>query len=194
MIASHGSSPSGSDVKEEKAQQDEDSSDEESDWDEEATNDSQSETLAYRSKPKTKASRLHVDKWSVDIATIQQSEARNHKCTFPGCTSSFVRPEHHRRHVKSKHVPERLFPCQIEGCKTKAFSRGDNLRDHYWTHLDRGGRIGKNKKFTLQELKETLGPKEKKLIRRLREKQRQHEAKERLKRQRVAQAAYLDRS
>jgi hypothetical protein len=73
----------------------------------------------------------------------------------------------------------------------KRFSRGDNLRDHYWTHLSRGGRAGVNKKMTLEELKVILGPKEKKLIRRLREKQKAHLAKQSRK---LSRPAYVVRS
>ena len=68
------------------------------------------------------------------------------------------------------------------------------MRDHYWTHLDRGGRKGKNTKYSFVELKELLGPKEKKLIRRLRQKQKQHEEKEKLKKQKIAQPGYAARS
>jgi hypothetical protein len=67
------------------------------------------------------------------------------------------------------------------------------LRDHYWTHLDRGGRKGKNTKYSFAELKNLLSPKEKKLIRRLRQKQKQHEEKERLKKQNIAQPGYAAR-
>ncbi|KAI4681222.1 uncharacterized protein J4E88_005729 [Alternaria novae-zelandiae] len=46
-------------------------------------------------------------------------------------------------------------------------AKGDNLRDHYWTHVNRGGRAGKNNKMSIPELKAILGPKERPLIRRL---------------------------
>ncbi|CAN9470822.1 unnamed protein product [Alternaria alternata] len=39
--------------------------------------------------------------------------------------------------------------------------------NHYWTHLQRGGRNGKNDKMSLPELKAFLGPKEKLLVKRL---------------------------
>ena len=67
------------------------------------------------------------------------------------------------------------------------------MRDHYWTHLDRGGRQGKNRKFAFAELKKLLGPKEKKLIRRLRQKQRQHEEREKLKKQHTPRSAHVER-
>jgi uncharacterized Zn-finger protein len=95
--------------------------------------------------------------------------------------------------VKSKHTGKREYGCQIPGCGTM-FSRGDNLRDHYWTHLHRGGRAGKNKKYTLPQLKEILGSKEKKLVRKLRQKLRDHVEKEKQKKQRVARPAYVERS
>ncbi|KAI0604604.1 hypothetical protein TUN205_11149 [Pyrenophora tritici-repentis] len=50
------------------------------------------------------------------------------------------------------------------------FSRGDNLREHYWTHVERGGRGGKNRKMGFPELKAILGPKEKQLAKRLKRK------------------------
>lgn len=165
--------------------EEEDSSDEESEH-------THCESSASRSKPKTMPSRPHIDRWSVSIPNIQQSETRGHLCNIPGCKRAFVRPEHLRRHVRSKHLAERIFPCKIPDCMTAKFTRGDNLRDHYWTHLDRGGRAGKNKKYTLLELREFLGPKEKKLVRRLREKLRQHLEKEKLKKQQVIQPVCSD--
>jgi hypothetical protein len=83
------------------------------------------------------------------------------------CTKKFVRPEHLRRHVRTVHGREQPYTCQVPDCD-KAFSRGDNLREHYWTHLSRGGRTGKNKKMDFLELKAILGPKQRKLARRLR--------------------------
>ncbi|KAF1837372.1 hypothetical protein BDW02DRAFT_610714, partial [Decorospora gaudefroyi] len=90
------------------------------------------------------------------------------------CPLRFVRPEHFRRHLKSVHSDYRGFVCKIHDCKTP-FSRGDNLRDHYWTHLKRpGGRMGKNSKMEFAQLKAILGPKEKALVRRLKHKLKAH--------------------
>ncbi|KAH9869890.1 hypothetical protein J1614_006811 [Plenodomus biglobosus] len=83
------------------------------------------------------------------------------------CTANFARPEHCRRHVKTVHGAAREYHCKVPRCE-RAFSRGDNLRDHYWTHLQRGGRVGKNDKMTLEELREVLGRGERRLVRRLR--------------------------
>lgn len=165
--------------------EDEGSSDENSTWDGESSNSSQSGGLLLRCRSRAQLPRPHVTEFSVPVSVIQQQERRGYLCKVPGCDSSFLRPEHLRRYVKSKHCETRPYTCKISGCSTP-FSRGDNLRDHYWTHLDRGGRKGKNRKFAFAELKELLGPKEKKLIRRLRQKQRQHEEKEKLKRQHTA--------
>jgi hypothetical protein len=85
------------------------------------------------------------------------------------CSQRFVRPEHLRRHVKTVHGNERLYICKVPDC-LRPFSRGDNLREHYWTHLKRGGRAGKNRKMDFPELKAILGSKERKLAKRLREK------------------------
>ena len=80
------------------------------------------------------------------------------------CPKRFQRPEHLRRHVRTVHGNDRCHFCKV--CP-KTFSRGDNLRDHYWTHVNRGGRAGKNNKMSIPELKAILGPKERPLIRRL---------------------------
>ncbi|KAL6706059.1 hypothetical protein ACN47E_006161 [Coniothyrium glycines] len=115
-----------------------------------------------------------LGKWANDLDNIDILEARHYHCTYSDCqnklcNSSFKRPEHLRRHVQTVHSGRRAFACKLPDCNTK-FSRGDNLRDHYWTHLNRGGRLGKNKKYTFQELKVMLGPRDKKLIRRLKAK------------------------
>ncbi|KAF2124764.1 hypothetical protein P153DRAFT_370678 [Dothidotthia symphoricarpi CBS 119687] len=117
---------------------------------------------------------VKVVKWDVHVDTYNQPEVRHYICPFSKdadingrkCEQKFVRPEHLRRHVKTVHGNQKDYFCKVPNC-TRAFSRGDNLRDHYWTHLARGGRAGKNDKMTLPELKAILGPKEKKLIRRL---------------------------
>lgn len=173
---------------------DEDLSSEDSNWDEENSDYSKCQSSSPGSRPKTKTTGVREGRWMIPTCSIQQSETRGYLCNSSGCSSAFVRPEHLRRHIKSKHSGEKEYLCVIPGCSTSAFSRGDNLRDHYWTHLQRGGRSGKNRKYTLQELRAILGPKEKPLIRRLREKLRQHHEKERLKKeQRPARAAFAAR-
>ncbi|CAN9120598.1 unnamed protein product [Alternaria alternata] len=71
----------------------------------------------------------------------------------------------------------------------KHFSRGDNLRDHYWTHLQRGGRNGKNDKMSLPELKAFLGPKEKLLVKRLKTKLHNTQIKQTKSKPRVGAAS-----
>lgn len=124
---------------------------------------------------------VKVTKWEVQVDAYAQHETRNYICAFskvPGehgkrCNQKFVRPEHLRRHIKSVHGNKKEYFCKVPSCR-KPFSRGDNLRDHYWTHLARGGRTGKNCKMPLLELKEILGPKERKLVRRLKHKLNLH--------------------
>lgn len=163
----------------EDSNEDEDSDSDDSDWDEEVSNISQAGGSASKpkSKPKPRSPHMQVDRWTVNISNIKQSEPRGYVCNVPNCNGTFLRPEHLRRHFKSKHEPARDYVCKVPGCTT-TFSRGDNLRSHYWTHLDRGGRAGKNKKMTLPELKVILGPREKKLVRYLREKQKAHMEKQ----------------
>lgn len=117
---------------------------------------------------------LKLGKWSMSIDSYTHPEQRHYACPFSmgpdphgrGCNKRFVRPEHLRRHVKTVHGDARDYICKVPRCH-RAFSRGDNLRDHYWTHISRGGRAGKNDKMSFAELRDILGPKEKKLIKRL---------------------------
>lgn len=172
----------------------EESSEDDSDWNEDESNPDKSGTLRSRSKPRTRTSRPHVERWPIPVNSIQQSETRGYRCNMPDCASTFLRPEHLRRHYRSKHTGERNFKCEVPDCQTPGFSRGDNMREHYWTHLERGGRNGKNQKFTLEQLRDILGPSNKKLYRRLRVKHRQHMEKEILKKRRIARPAFVVKS
>jgi hypothetical protein len=117
---------------------------------------------------------LKLGKWSMTNDPFSQPPPRNFICpqfSLPDaqgliCGGAFVRPEHLRRHIKSVHSPLRPFHCKVPRCQ-KPFSRGDNMKDHYWTHIERGGRAGKNKKMSMPELFAILGPKEKSLKRKL---------------------------
>ncbi|KAG9185020.1 hypothetical protein G6011_00011 [Alternaria panax] len=91
------------------------------------------------------------------------------------CAKTFQRPEHLQRHVITVHGEDKCHLCKV--CP-RLFSRRDNLREHYWTHLTRGGRAGKNTKMSLPELKAILGPKEKLLVRRLKRKLLNHQARQ----------------
>lgn len=168
------------------------SSDEESDWDDDESDCSQSGSSPTKSKPKEKAPGISRDRWMIPTPVFP-TDVRAYACNMTGCPQAFGRPEHLRRHVRSKHTDVKDYRCIVPGCSI-SFSRSDNLRDHYWTHLHRGGRAGKNKKYTLQELKGLLGPKERKLIRKLKRKLQQHLAKEKLKKeQRAARPTYTAR-
>jgi hypothetical protein len=76
------------------------------------------------------------------------------------CGKRFKRMEHLKRHMKTAGIHnEPTYSCDIPECK-QSFSRRDNLRDHYWTHVYRGGRVGRNKKLSLVELEGILCPHE----------------------------------
>jgi hypothetical protein len=75
------------------------------------------------------------------------------------CKKRFSRPEHLRRHMRTVHSDQKDKICKFPGYK-KSFSRADNLQDHYWTHLDKGGRYGYNVQLSLEELERVLCPKE----------------------------------
>jgi hypothetical protein len=151
---------------------------EDSDYDDNCSSYSQRNQTGSKSSNTSEssaASVLRLGKWSV-ADPFTHPPQRIYVCplhaksgpTGSRCDQRFVRPEHLRRHMKTTHGTSRPHSCKVPGCE-KSFSRGDNLRDHYWTHIQRGGRIGKNQKMSLAELKEILGPKEKKLVRKLKE-------------------------
>jgi hypothetical protein len=72
------------------------------------------------------------------------------------CSQRFMRPEHLRRHVKTVHESARDYRCMVPSCN-KGFSRADNLKGHYLSHLERGGRPGTNEKMSLESLELILG-------------------------------------
>jgi len=63
---------------------------------------------------------------------------RPHMCHFQGCTRSFGRLEHLKRHIRS-HTGERPFSCTFAGCQ-KRFSRFDNMLQHARCHTEKATR------------------------------------------------------
>ncbi|KZM18310.1 uncharacterized protein EKO05_0006811 [Ascochyta rabiei] len=169
----------------------EDTSDENSDSSEEEPDDNQAESSPSGSRliSNLGSARIQVDRWTIPVNSIQQSDTRIYVCNVPNCHTPFQRPEHLRRHVRSKHTDLRPFLCKVPACK-KGFSRGDNLADHYWTHLERGGRSGVNKKMSLSELRVILMPGGKKIVRKLRDKLQKHAERERQKKLQVLRLAH----
>ncbi|KAH7080904.1 hypothetical protein FB567DRAFT_115564 [Paraphoma chrysanthemicola] len=127
-----------------------------------------------RGRDAQSASMFKLGKWSTGHPYPPIVEERRYVCGFidpklgdsSPCQAKFNRPEHYRRHVRTVHGSEHPYQCKV--CP-RPFNRGDNLRDHYWTHLARGGRNGKNEKMSLAELKAILGPKERKLAKKLKQ-------------------------
>lgn len=166
---------------------DTDSASDDSDYEESNTNYSQAKSTSSKRRSNQKYSPvLNLGKWSMVVDPFAPPEQRNYVCNLEVnnrsgaahfCQQRFVRPEHLRRHMKTVHGNHRDYPCKVPRCP-KVFSRGDNLRDHYWTHLSRGGRAGKNEKMSLEDLKAILGPKERKLLKILKRKLQKHKAKQ----------------
>ncbi|KAH8692538.1 hypothetical protein GQ44DRAFT_793175 [Phaeosphaeriaceae sp. PMI808] len=111
-----------------------------------------------------------IEDWSITVDAFVQSTVGHYVCPLSDVYGDpchrFSRPEHLRRHMNTVHGDEQNHICKVPECK-RAFSRGDNLKDHYWTHLKSGSRRGKNKKMSLKELGEVLGREEKQLLERL---------------------------
>jgi hypothetical protein len=163
-----------------------DSESDDSDYDDDS---SQKSSRSTSKGSHANASVLKLGPWMTpDHSYANTPEQRHYHCPMievsgiHPCNKKFVRPEHLRRHVKTVHGSLQPYRCKVPDCD-RAFSRGDNLRDHYWTHLSRGGRAGKNRKMEFLELKAILGPKERKLARRLKtrlNKQREKQMKSKL--------------
>jgi hypothetical protein len=117
---------------------------------------------------------LRLGRWSTIGDPYSHPPQRHYVCLIAAksgerdrrCNRRFARPEHLRRHTNTVHSPLRPHCCKVPNCG-KAFSRSDNLRDHYWTHIERGGRTGKNDKMSILELREILGRGEKRLFKKL---------------------------
>mgnify|MGYP003624103252 CR=1 FL=1 len=170
------SAPARSDAAESCSGSESDSDD--SDYDDDDSSYSQSRAKsASKTKDPLFASMLKLGRWSVGDPFAQALEERRYHCHLIDekhperrpCNKRFQRPEHLRRHLKTVHGHQQPYQCKVPLCN-RPFSRGDNLRDHYWTHLARGGRAGKNEKMTFLELKAILGPKERKLAKKLKQK------------------------
>ncbi|CAG8603378.1 4223_t:CDS:2 [Dentiscutata erythropus] len=65
-------------------------------------------------------------------STSLNNQNHMHKCDWPGCTWSFKRLEHLKRHMIT-HTGERKYTCHYPGCGKK-FGRSDNFAAHYKTH------------------------------------------------------------
>ena len=111
---------------------------------------------------------------------IVGSWTQQYSCDIPSRGKMFSRPESLRRH-KKVHSRLREHPCILPGCD-KCFPRIDNLRNHYLTHVQREGRKGRNKRYTLEELQNTLGDE---LTAQLREKLDRYHTKKKGKRERA---------
>ncbi|EUC46632.1 hypothetical protein COCMIDRAFT_4292 [Bipolaris oryzae ATCC 44560] len=124
-----------------------------------------------RAQPRSNVYRL--EGWSANTCTFHTTTDRRHQCLEligpnkdTPCPKKFQRPEHLRRHIRSVHGIGlvNVYKCKVPDCFAR-FRRSDNFRSHYLTHLRVGKRKGNNRKMTYQELKGILGPKEKDLVR-----------------------------
>ncbi|KAH3938377.1 hypothetical protein HBH98_254750 [Parastagonospora nodorum] len=130
---------------------------------------------------------LKLGKWDMVRDLISQPQPRHYVCgriknNKPNkrlCGQKFIHPGHLRRHIKTVHGESRHYFCKLPTCQ-KAFSRGDNLKVHYLTHLKRKGHTGRNRRMSLDKLKTELGPKEEELFRWLERKLSVYKAKCRL--------------
>jgi hypothetical protein len=128
---------------------------------------------------------LKLGRWSTIGDPYSHPPQRHYVCLIAAksgerdrrCHQRFARPEHLRRHTNTVHSNLRPHCCKVPNCE-RAFSRSDNLRDHYWTHIERGGRTGKNDKMSILELREILGRGEKRLFKKLKKKLAEQQIKQ----------------
>ncbi|KAF2641931.1 hypothetical protein P280DRAFT_288397 [Massarina eburnea CBS 473.64] len=118
--------------------------------------------------------RVFDDAGRVSFQRTREPGPKPKKCGFPGCSKSFRRPEHRKRHEDThKTTGVRRFPCLI--CQ-RPFDRNDNCQEHVWTHVAQPGKKGgRNQKYSMQEVESYCtdpveGPK---LIEKLRKKWKQ---------------------
>jgi hypothetical protein len=105
---------------------------------------------------------------------VYRSGKLNFVCdeTYPNgrlCDKGFLCKAHVRRHIRTVHHRRRLFPCKVPQCE-QSFPRSDNLREHYWSHVQRSDRTTRKPKcdrISLQKLSDILGPREKTLKQKL---------------------------
>ncbi|PSN70664.1 hypothetical protein BS50DRAFT_570193 [Corynespora cassiicola Philippines] len=87
---------------------------------------------------------------------LQRTDRKEYHCDFVSpdtgarCERSFGRPEHLKRHLKT-HSGEKPFECLI--CD-RPFNRRDNCHDHYWTHVERPGKTGRNGRMSIAGIAE----------------------------------------
>lgn len=64
------------------------------------------------------------------------SRTVSHRCSYAGCSGSFARTEHLKRHYEGQHMPGvRTYACPIKGCSKTVRGRSDNVVQHIGTHL-----------------------------------------------------------
>ncbi|XP_018402916.1 PREDICTED: zinc finger protein 572-like isoform X1 [Cyphomyrmex costatus] len=67
-----------------------------------------------------------------DIDIENKESQKKHKCNYPNCSATFLRPDRLERHIKS-HTGERTYKCMHPGC-TKSYTNSSHLRRHSETH------------------------------------------------------------
>jgi hypothetical protein len=83
-----------------------------------------------KGKKYRKNGRAEVRRYGLQINTAERG---THRCVWEGCTNSFKRSEHLKRHLDT-HRGEKRYPCEICTNPGKIFNRTDNLRVHYKLH------------------------------------------------------------
>ncbi|KAF2865376.1 hypothetical protein BDV95DRAFT_599834 [Massariosphaeria phaeospora] len=112
-----------------------------------------------RDNPVVELDDMERDEITGRYQLVRRPLLKKHKCSYElsngkTCPLRFVRIEHLRRHMRV-HEGVRSFKCRIPQC-LKAFSRRDNYHDHYWTHVKRPGRGGRNQKMSIAAIGEIV--------------------------------------
>ncbi|KAF5638392.1 zinc finger odd-paired-like (opl) [Fusarium tjaetaba] len=81
-------------------------------------------------------------------------DAFRYPCSYPGCTKTFKRKEHAKRHYTTKHGNTNRNPLRCEYCGKDTFTRTDNLNAHRRLHARRAPKACSGVYFVPQALED----------------------------------------
>ncbi|KAF4943623.1 hypothetical protein FGADI_13287 [Fusarium gaditjirri] len=93
------------------------------------------------------------DSSSVKLS-MSHMDAFRYPCGYSGCTKTFKRKEHAKRHYTTKHETTNRHPLRCQYCGKDTFSRADNLNAHRRLHARRTPKPSSGVYFVPQALED----------------------------------------